>query len=87
MTNRRSKADVLNRDFLETRSRVLDLAAALDRLDRALAPLRIRPTAGSPSFARRSRPSSSPAPAAPRQSSESSPSITIRAGARGSSCP
>jgi hypothetical protein len=35
MTNRRSKADVLNRDFLETRSRVLDLAAALDRLDRA----------------------------------------------------
>ena len=35
MSNRRSKADVLNRDFLETRSRVLDLAAALDRLDRA----------------------------------------------------
>lgn len=31
----RSKADVLNRDFLETRARVLDLAAALDRLDRA----------------------------------------------------
>ncbi len=35
MPNRRSKAEVLNRDFLETRSRVLDLAAALDRLDRA----------------------------------------------------
>lgn len=33
--NRRSKADVLDRDFLETRSRVLDLASALDRLDRA----------------------------------------------------
>ena len=32
---RRTKADVLNRDFLEARSRVLDLAAALDRLDRA----------------------------------------------------
>ena len=27
--------EVLNRDFLETRSRVLELAAALDRLDRA----------------------------------------------------
>src|SRR3954469_10671906 len=32
---RRTKADVLNRDFLEARSKVLDLAAALDRLDRA----------------------------------------------------
>ena len=31
----RSKADVLNRDFLETRARILELAAALDRLDRA----------------------------------------------------
>jgi hypothetical protein len=31
----RTKADVLNRDFLEARSKVLDLAAALDRLDRA----------------------------------------------------
>lgn len=38
MSTRRSKADVLNRDFLETRSRVLDLAAALDRLDRAPRP-------------------------------------------------
>jgi hypothetical protein len=35
MTSRRSKADVLNRDFLETRCRILELAAALDRLDRA----------------------------------------------------
>ena len=32
---RRSKAEVLNRDFLEVRSKVLELAAALDRLDRA----------------------------------------------------
>lgn len=31
----RSKAEVLDRDFLETRARVLDLAAALDRLDRS----------------------------------------------------
>ena len=31
----RSKAEVLNRDFLDVRSRILDLAAALDRLDRA----------------------------------------------------
>jgi hypothetical protein len=35
MSSPRSKAEVLNRDFLEVRSRVLDLAAALDRLDRA----------------------------------------------------
>ena len=32
---RRSKAEVLNRDFLEVRGKVLELAAALDRLDRA----------------------------------------------------
>lgn len=31
----RSKADVLNRDFLELRARILELSAALDRLDRA----------------------------------------------------
>lgn len=35
MSTRRSKTDVLNRDFLESRARALDLAAALDRLDRA----------------------------------------------------
>jgi hypothetical protein len=33
--SRRSKSDVLNRDFLEVRGRVLELAAALDRIDRA----------------------------------------------------
>lgn len=31
----RDASDVLNRDFLETRSRILDVAASLDRLDRA----------------------------------------------------
>lgn len=31
----RDVAEILNRDFLDTRSRILDLAAALDRLDRA----------------------------------------------------
>jgi hypothetical protein len=31
----RAVAEVLNHDFLETRSRILDIAAALDRLDRA----------------------------------------------------
>lgn len=35
MHNNRAAADVLNRDFLETRSRILEIAAALDRLDRA----------------------------------------------------
>jgi hypothetical protein len=31
----RDTTEVLNREFLETRSRILDVAAALDRLDRA----------------------------------------------------
>lgn len=31
----RPRADVLNRDFLEARARILDLAAALDRYERA----------------------------------------------------
>jgi hypothetical protein len=35
MPSRRSKADVLNRDFLETRCKILEVAASLDRLDRA----------------------------------------------------
>ena len=35
MPTTRDVAEVLNRDFLESRSRILDLAAALDRLDRA----------------------------------------------------
>lgn len=35
MSNRRTKAEVLNHDFLETRCKVLELAADLDRLDRA----------------------------------------------------
>ncbi len=35
MSSPRDVAEVLNRDFLDTRSRMLDLAAALDRLDRA----------------------------------------------------
>lgn len=35
MTRSRDAAEVLNRDFLETRARILEIAAALDRLDRA----------------------------------------------------
>lgn len=35
MTNRRTQAEVMNRDFLETRAKILELAASLDRLDRA----------------------------------------------------
>jgi hypothetical protein len=35
MSTPRDVAEVLNRDFLETRSKILELAAALDRLDRA----------------------------------------------------
>jgi hypothetical protein len=35
MANAREVTEVLNRDFLETRGRILEIAAALDRLDRA----------------------------------------------------
>lgn len=35
MSRSRDAADVLNRDFLETRSRILEIASALDRIDRA----------------------------------------------------
>jgi hypothetical protein len=35
MPSRRSQLEVLNRDFLETRCKILELAASLDRLDRA----------------------------------------------------
>ncbi len=35
MPTPRDALAILDRDFLETRSRILDLAAALDRLDRA----------------------------------------------------
>lgn len=35
MQTSRTAPDVLNRDFLETRSRILEIAAALDRIDRA----------------------------------------------------
>lgn len=35
MLTRRDVSTVIDRDFLETRQRILDLAAALDRIDRA----------------------------------------------------
>lgn len=35
MPSERSKAEVINRDFLETRGKLLEVAASLDRLDRA----------------------------------------------------
>jgi hypothetical protein len=35
MISSRDTTEVLNRDFLESRSRILEIAAALDRLDRA----------------------------------------------------
>ena len=38
MAQVRDVSAVLNRDFLETRSRILEIAAALDRLDRASSP-------------------------------------------------
>ena len=38
MSHPREATTVLDRDFLEIRSRILDVAAALDRLDRAPVP-------------------------------------------------
>lgn len=38
MPTPREVPEVLDRDFLEIRSRILDIAAALDRLDRASVP-------------------------------------------------
>ncbi len=38
MPTRRTVPQVLDRDFLEIRARMLDLAAALDRIDRASLP-------------------------------------------------
>jgi hypothetical protein len=35
MLNFRDSAQVLDRDFLESRSKILELAASLDRIDRA----------------------------------------------------
>lgn len=35
MAESRTRADILNRDFLETRAKILEIASALDRLDRA----------------------------------------------------
>ncbi len=35
MPHARHAAEVLDRDFLETRSRILEVAASLDRIDRA----------------------------------------------------
>lgn len=35
MPSRRDATEVLDRDFLEARSRILELAATLDRIDRA----------------------------------------------------
>ena len=35
MPNRRDATEVLDRDFLEARAKILELAATLDRIDRA----------------------------------------------------
>ena len=42
MTRTRTAKDVLDRDFLEVRCRLLDIAAALDRIDRAQRPDSVR---------------------------------------------
>ena len=70
MLNTREALEVLDRDFLETRGKILEIAAALDRIDRAPAHHRRAPrppARPAPPGAR--GPAASPAPAAPRRSS------------------
>ncbi len=43
MSHARGAAEVLDREFLQTRSRILEIAAALDRLDRAPGKAREQP--------------------------------------------
>ncbi len=43
MPNVTTATDILNREFLEVRAKILDVAAALDRLDRATGSVRDDP--------------------------------------------
>jgi hypothetical protein len=43
MLNSREALEVLDRDFLETRGKILEIAAVLDRIDRAPAHLHLHP--------------------------------------------
>ena len=67
MLNPREALEVLDRDFLETRGKILEIAAVLDRIDRRLLTTISIPTRGSARFARPSRRSASRARAARRQ--------------------
>ena len=69
MLNTREALAVLDRDFLETRGKILEIAAVLDRIDRAPAHHPEHPDPGWARFAGRSRRWPSPAPAGPRPSS------------------
>ena len=64
MFSTRDATEVLDHDFLEARCKILEIAATLDRIDRAPARTASIPTHGSASSGKPSRPSSSPAPAA-----------------------
>ncbi len=82
MLNRRNATEVLDRDFLEARCKILELAATLDRIDR-----RRRGTASTPipawaSSARPLRPWTFRDRAAPRRSSGSFRWSTTPPGAR-----
>ncbi len=82
MLNRRDATEVLDRDFLEARCKILELAATLDRIDRARRGTGNTPIHAWASSGRPSMPWPSPDRGAPRRSSGSSRWNTTRPGDR-----
>ena len=83
MVNTRDAIQVLDHDFLETRCKILEIAAILDRIDRARRGTESIPTCAWASCGGPSRRCSSPGRGGPRPSSAFFRSNMIRAGANG----
>ncbi len=82
MLNKRDAAEVLDHDFLEARCKILEIAATLDRIDRARRGTTNTRMPDLVSSGAPSRPSSNPVLDAPRRFSGSSRWITTPPGAR-----
>ena len=83
MVNTRDAAQVLDHDFLETRCKILEIAATLDRIDRRRHAIANTPTRAWASCAVRSRRSWSRGLAVPRRCSTFFRSNMSRTGASG----
>ena len=81
MHARRDATDVLDRDFLDARCKILEIAAILDRIDPRRRGMASTPTRGWASSGEGSRHCSSRGPAGQRPSSTFSRSSTISTGA------